>query len=308
MVYFSHGLTESDTEICNSYPVQGMDGEKYTLVDTPGFDDSSRNHLDILGSIAHYIYSTTRQPIAGIVYVHAINEQKMAGKHVLNLKILKEFSGKSFYSNVALVSTMWDNIREDAIASCKAREHQLIDEQRFWGEMVSRGSLAVRFKGNQASGLEILKRLSQNTSDHTHRPCFIRELDDGKTFEETSAGRIIEDDRKRREQRRMEEIEEERTEIEAERVALETQSKKDSESLPVRGQQGRAQNGRRGSFGSHNDSQSQPTYERDHFDDYSSTDDVGRREIQHRARSTLIAIGPFEISYRNHRSQRRRHR
>ncbi|KAI0151262.1 hypothetical protein BJ166DRAFT_501402 [Pestalotiopsis sp. NC0098] len=173
------------------------------------FDDSSRDDMEILGSIAKYLVKDDRSSITGIIYIQRITDRKMTGTSVLNLKILKRLCGEHFYPSVALVSSMWNSIPNDRInRQCETREHRLIDSE-FWGDMVSGGSKTFRFEGDRASGLRIIKHFTGNNHDHMSVPQFVRELLTKSTLESTSAGQMIVEERMRREQKRLEEIEEE---------------------------------------------------------------------------------------------------
>lgn len=210
----SPGTTE-----CQAYAVPELDGIKYTLVDTPGFDDSSRDDLEILKSIVGYLAGHGDSSISGIIYLHRITDMKMTGTSVLNLQMLKKFCGEEFYSRVALVSTMWDNIPNDELrGEGESRERQLKEQDRYWGEMIHGRSKTFRFDGKQASGLDILRHFSSSATDTLPLPQLIKELRERPACEETSAGRIILDERRKREQKKLKEMEKEKADMEAEKA------------------------------------------------------------------------------------------
>lgn len=215
----------SGTTECKAY-IATDHGVEYTLVDTPGFDDSSRDDMEILKSIAGYLGSRGRPSISGIIYLHRITDNRMTGTSAVNLQMLKKLCGELFYPHVTLVSTMWDKIpNEDMHVLARNREQQLI-ESDYWDEMVRRGSRIFQFHGDRDSGLNILRNFSKSTADKLPLPQLVAERNQGRAWEETSAGQIILEERHRREQKRIKDMAEEKAELEAEKAELQKEMRR----------------------------------------------------------------------------------
>lgn len=71
--------------------------KKYTLIDTPRFDDTKRDDYDFFLSLTSYLASSYRssQKLNGILYLRRIIDEKMQGSALRNLSIFKKnFVGK----------------------------------------------------------------------------------------------------------------------------------------------------------------------------------------------------------------------
>jgi predicted GTPase len=73
------------------YPSTLPDGTKLFLVDTPGFDDTYRSDTDILKEIANWLSTAYEENIklAGIIYLHRIEDVRLGGAAMRNLRMFK---------------------------------------------------------------------------------------------------------------------------------------------------------------------------------------------------------------------------
>lgn len=114
--------------------------------------------------------------LAGVLYLHRITDNRMAGTPLKNLTMFKKLCGKDFFEKVILTTTMWpkpseDNgevcIEEDRLSNNQEeiyvkREEEL--SRNYWGEMISRGALTQRFMNTQASAWDIIDHLIADES------------------------------------------------------------------------------------------------------------------------------------------------
>ncbi|KAF9449528.1 hypothetical protein P691DRAFT_790872 [Macrolepiota fuliginosa MF-IS2] len=130
-----------------------MDGIRVVLVDTPGFDDTYRSDLDILELVSRWLKKTYEDGIelAGILYLHRITDNRMAGTSLKNLDMFLQLCGEGAFEKVVISTTMWQDLNEIV---GNARETELM--QDYWMEMIKRGSRTVRFMNNQQSAWNIL--------------------------------------------------------------------------------------------------------------------------------------------------------
>ncbi|KAK5658017.1 hypothetical protein OQA88_2571 [Cercophora sp. LCS_1] len=241
-----HGL-DSYTSTCASHKFE-HDDAIYTLIDTPGFNDTSRDDLEILGTLAGFLSANDMPPVSAVVFTHNITENRLTGSARLNLDIARVLCGQRFYPRLILLTTMWNKIPADSIrADCEKREGQLMASRTHWGDLSAGGCNVLRFDGTRESAIHVLDQ-SRGLPGGNARPPeldMMAELRGGMTVEETGAGRVVVEERKRREKQREEELMEIKAE-EEERLRLE---RKKAEKMASREGHGREKSGRRGSRG-----------------------------------------------------------
>lgn len=130
-------------------------GRRVFLVDTPGFDDSSRSDTEVLRELAAWLTATYARNIhlAGIIYLHRINQPRMQGSAKRNILFFKKLCGDDALQNVILATTMWDVV-DETVGS--AREEQLVGAPEFWGYMVAHGSTVYRHDNTRSSAMRII--------------------------------------------------------------------------------------------------------------------------------------------------------
>lgn len=171
------------------HPIHG----RIYLLDTPGFDDTFTSDTDVLKNIAAFLSATyqKRAQLAGIIYMHRITDNRLAGSSLRNIKMFKELCGEDAYKHVVLCTSMWGNAEDHDTAV--ARERQLKEDDGFWGLMHARGSLIMRWDKDTASASAIIDRLLERRRKHGSAVLQIqRELvDEGRELSHTSAGQEV---------------------------------------------------------------------------------------------------------------------
>ncbi|KAK4452260.1 hypothetical protein QBC34DRAFT_320564, partial [Podospora aff. communis PSN243] len=163
------------------------------LIDTPGFDDTTRSDTEILNTISSRLSTLYRahQPLLGIIFLHRITDVRLAGSAIKNFNILQRISGPQNYDRIVLATTMWGEaaIRKGGREAALAREDRLWD---YWKGMFRGESRMVRHEEDtQESARKILSYLIDHPS--ASQPLQIqRELvDHGMTLNQTDAGRHV---------------------------------------------------------------------------------------------------------------------
>lgn len=109
-----------------------VNGTEIVLVDTPGFDDSGIENLEILRGTIGILHFLAIQkscfPIHGIVFLHDISEVKFSGSQRKTLSILRALCGEKCMGNVIVGTTRWS---PEKPAKFKKEEQR---EQKFLGE------------------------------------------------------------------------------------------------------------------------------------------------------------------------------
>jgi len=158
------------------------------FVDTPGFDDTHKTDIEILEMIAEWLKKTYERDItlAGILYLHRISDNRMAGTPLKNLRMFKKLCGDNALKNVILTTTMWDEVDEEI---GEEREQEL--KREYWSGMIKRGSTTARFQNTSDSAWSIADPLIQNA--YRQRALKLQEelVDMKRQLRETDAGQQL---------------------------------------------------------------------------------------------------------------------
>ncbi|KAG0693792.1 P-loop containing nucleoside triphosphate hydrolase protein [Suillus ampliporus] len=138
----------------------GDPSRRVVLVDTPGFDNTFiEEDSEILRRIAVWLASSydDDMKLAGVLYLHDINQSRMFSTSRRNLDMLRRLCGEDAEKNVILVTTKWNDVSPGV---GERREQQLKDN--FWKEMVKHGSQVTRFDGSHASTWDVINHILAN--------------------------------------------------------------------------------------------------------------------------------------------------
>lgn len=164
------------------------------LVDTPGFDDTTRKDSDILREISAWLSEsyTHKVLLNGILYLHRISDPRMQGSGKMRIDLLLKLCGKDSMKKVVLTTTMWEKV-EQSVGD--RREEELINTEEFWGFMKRKGSQTRRHYNNKQSALNIVGMFVPDSADvqpETMTLDIQKELaDEHKTLDQTSAGQLL---------------------------------------------------------------------------------------------------------------------
>jgi hypothetical protein len=127
------------------------------LIDTPGFDDTTRSDTDVLKEVAGWLTDSysNKVKLNGILYMHRITDPRMQGSAMMNLIMFKKLCGHDALKNVTLVTTMWEKVDPD---DGTRREDQLRTTPEYWGSMLTQGSRMDRHNNTRDSAMRLLKR------------------------------------------------------------------------------------------------------------------------------------------------------
>ncbi|KAE8142021.1 P-loop containing nucleoside triphosphate hydrolase protein [Aspergillus pseudotamarii] len=165
-----------------------IDNQRIFLIDTPGFDDTTRSDTDVLVEIADWLRFSYNENIklAGIIYLHRIKDVRMGGASIRNLMMFKKLCGEKCLNGVVLATTMWNNPPTEKEVK---RESQLKSERKFWGEMIGHGSQVFRQDDGITSATEIIRYILSRPQNVTLR--IQEEMASGKSLGETAAGKEV---------------------------------------------------------------------------------------------------------------------
>ncbi|KAJ7126809.1 P-loop containing nucleoside triphosphate hydrolase protein [Mycena epipterygia] len=176
---------QSCTSTVQVAPAFQLDGRWVTLIDTPGFDDTSRSDTDILTLIAAFLAKTyeSGKKLAGVIYMHRISDVRMGGISTRNFKMFRQLCGESTLKNVVIVTNMWGEVGREV---GEARETELASDERFFKPVLDKGARLLRHENEASSAQAILHYLVENQPRALR---IQRELvDQGKDISQTAAG------------------------------------------------------------------------------------------------------------------------
>jgi hypothetical protein len=132
-----------------------------TFIDTPGFDDGTRDDGEILNLIGTWLGISygRNELLSGVIFLHRITDNKVGGAGWRTLETLKKICGSTNYRNIALVTTMWDELAKLGKEELgRNREEQLRQGNDFWARMVSGGAESYRHYGKKDAALDIVRK------------------------------------------------------------------------------------------------------------------------------------------------------
>ncbi|TFY83408.1 hypothetical protein EWM64_g597 [Hericium alpestre] len=165
-----------------------LDGRRVMLIDTPGFDDTSKSDTDILKLIASFLQTTYEKgmKLAGVIYMHRIMDVRVGGISKRNFSMFRELCGDSTLRNVAIVTTFWSEVTPQL---GEAREAELRGKDIFFKPVLDKSARMLRHSNTIDSAHDILRQLIGN------RPMALRiqrELvDQHLDISETAAGATL---------------------------------------------------------------------------------------------------------------------
>lgn len=173
--------------------------QRVWLIDTPGFDDTERENLDLLKELIACLTLLDKRGghIAGIFYLHRITDPRMSGSALKSLSIFKLLVGARAMPLVRLVSTRWHDVKASPadMAKAEAVEKQLCTSEKFWGSCIADGALVLRHQGDQASAEAVIDSVLENSKSPNPRLSIVQELHDKRLpLLETGVGRFIGED------------------------------------------------------------------------------------------------------------------
>ncbi|EED19615.1 conserved hypothetical protein [Talaromyces stipitatus ATCC 10500] len=194
-VEVGHSLHSSTVDI----RIYSFDDERegtIVLIDTPGFDDTTRSNTEVLKEIAFFLAALYKQNLCfcGIIYLHRITDPRMQGSTMKNLRMLQLMCGKENFKHVALATTMWENMK----SSEKGERigHQRLMEMRrpdFFGQILGEGRDIIQHDGSPESARKIVRLLTEQNKKVVLDIQY-ELIDEGMSLDETSAGQYLRED------------------------------------------------------------------------------------------------------------------
>lgn len=166
-----------------------IDSINFVLVDTPGFNDTYREDVDIIKAIIAWLNSSYRQgtKLTGILYLHPIKDPRMEGSSLRNFRAFQQLCGENTFKNIVLCTTFWDQVSE---FDGTRREKELCENPEFWGKMKSRGSKVTQIR-NYAQSKDILLQMAGRSA--VTLDVQKEMVEERRSLDNTSVGRAMEE-------------------------------------------------------------------------------------------------------------------
>ncbi|KAF8420558.1 hypothetical protein L210DRAFT_3491413 [Boletus edulis BED1] len=131
-------------------------GRNVVLVDTPGFNDTFKSDLEILNTISDWLNSSYKKGklLSGILYLHRISDNRMAGTPLKNLRVFRQLCGKDALDKVYLTTTMWDEV-EPSIGERRLEELRT----EYWKSMITQGARIFRCRSDDDSAKKLIQQI-----------------------------------------------------------------------------------------------------------------------------------------------------
>ena len=181
-----------------------LGGQSVTLIDTPGFDDTTKSDTEVLRMIAAFLATLFvlicyakfwrscisicnryegGQKLTGLIYIHRISDNRVGGISARNLRMFRKLCGEKTMRNVVVVTNMWGEVNHK---TGETRESELRRDEDFFKPILESGALIVRHDNTHKSAHDIIRHILKN------QPLSLqvqRELvDEKKEISQTEAG------------------------------------------------------------------------------------------------------------------------
>ncbi|KUI64665.1 GTP-binding protein A [Cytospora mali] len=143
-----------------------VDGMSVIIYDTPGFDDTEGRDAEIFTKISKYLASSNARDrlLNGVIFMQQITEVRVPASERNRTRLFKEIVGAENYNQVAIVSTMWNQVNKDF---GEKNEKNRAGDENVWGDMMGRGAQVFRFQNDAESALAIVRHfLNSRTFPH----------------------------------------------------------------------------------------------------------------------------------------------
>ncbi|KAH6712677.1 P-loop containing nucleoside triphosphate hydrolase protein [Leptodontidium sp. MPI-SDFR-AT-0119] len=131
-------------------------GKQYILVDTPGFDDTTRSDSQITEKILTWLKTSMIEGtrLNGVIYLHRISDTRMASTALRNNRMFRKLCGADAFKNIILATTFWGQATN---AVGERREKELRENMDFWSGMLKGGARMVRLQRERQAGLDLVE-------------------------------------------------------------------------------------------------------------------------------------------------------
>ncbi|KIM39591.1 hypothetical protein M413DRAFT_74822, partial [Hebeloma cylindrosporum] len=186
------------TTSCTKQPLPitiNRKGYRLVLLDTPGFDDTHAEDVEILKRIAKWLEVSRRNEaiVGGVLYFHDISAKRFTGTARQSLLMFSSLCGYEAMPKTVLVTTNWPLGCSDVL---EQREAEMKGEH--WRTLMEKGLEVRRFHRTRDSAWDIIDHVLQDIPNILRRGKDISDLkiqteliEDKMAIPETKAGQEL---------------------------------------------------------------------------------------------------------------------
>ncbi|EPS97674.1 hypothetical protein FOMPIDRAFT_1031903 [Fomitopsis schrenkii] len=183
-----HGLESATIEIQTAQMRFGEDD--IILIDTPGFDDTTRSQAEILKLIAEFLARMfdENKLLDGVLYLHDITVNRMNGAPIKSYKLFRQLCGNKAMTHVIIVTTMWDAV---SLENGERRMQELRDD--YFDDALRHGVGVMRHYNTKQSADTIIAEVLNRSANLAPDALKIQRemVIDQKVIAATSAGQEL---------------------------------------------------------------------------------------------------------------------
>ncbi|KAF9461785.1 P-loop containing nucleoside triphosphate hydrolase protein [Collybia nuda] len=181
------GLHSCTSEVETTPPFE-LWGHDVTLIDTPGFNDTTESDTTILKRISECLIKQYADGVklAGVIYIHRITDVRMGGISTRNFKMFRSLCGETTLKNVIIVTNMWGEVHPEI---GEARETELANDELFFKPVLDKHARMARHNNTIASAQSIIGLFSGNEPKALQVQTDI--VDEGKDISQSAAAQIL---------------------------------------------------------------------------------------------------------------------
>jgi len=152
---------QSCTSVVQAAAPFELGGRRIFLVDTPGFDDTTKSDTDILKEIGAFLADTYQKGmyLSGVIYIHRISDFRMGGISRRNFNMFRRLCGDESLMNVLIVTNMWGEVDFEL---GEAREAELRDQDMFFKPALDKHARFLRHLNTLESAQAIIRCIINN--------------------------------------------------------------------------------------------------------------------------------------------------
>lgn len=155
-----------------------LDGRPVVLIDTPGFDDTTRNDVQILEDIAKWLpkqdFFSKKQPIDGMILLYPITSDFDSTLEKRRTRILQKILGKNAYKRVVIATTMWGSLIDETEVE-RDISMRWQQEGGVWDEFRQGGAHLTKHSNTKQSADRILRIIIKASDDAERARILIQE-------------------------------------------------------------------------------------------------------------------------------------
>ena len=174
-----------------------LDGRTVALIDTPGFDDTTRSDVEILAGLGRWLVNqdfAKNHRLDGLILLHPITEQRVdSGTERKRTRLIQNILGKDAFKRVIIATTMWDCIDKKFHGEVARFMGQRSKESGLWADLCNGGATIIDHQNSKESAHSIIRTIIKRSDESQEAETLLQSELASKSghFTETSAGQEV---------------------------------------------------------------------------------------------------------------------